>query len=338
MGRKTTARDVARAAGVSASTVDRVLNDRGGVAEAKEQAVLRAARRLGLDRALNQRAARTLRIAVLTQPPSNPYHAAVQRCFDAANRGYPLFNMQFRVRHIDPTRSTETARHIAALAPSHDGIVIVSAYDAEIAAALEAFSEAGKPVIALATDIRGIGPHRYVGPDNYRAGRVAGNLMGRFLGATGGEVLVLAGMLSMVGHEERVAGFRAVLAERHPQCRVSEVLESLEREERAGELVYQALKDKPAVRGIYNASAGAQPIVDALTALRRLDETVFITHELNDEYSRLLRAGLIDAIIDQDPAYEVRIAVEMMAADFGRSEALPESLITPVHIHMIENC
>jgi LacI family transcriptional regulator len=338
MARKTTARDVAEAAGVSASTVDRVLNARGGVAEGKERAVLAAARRLGLDRALNQTPARTLRIAVLTQPPSNPFHAVVQRGFEAANRGYPQFNMQFRVHHIDPERSAQTARRIAELASGHDGIVIVSADDARIASALGAFSRAGKPVIALATDMRGIGPHRYVGPDNRKAGRVAGHLMGRFLGATGGEVLVIAGMLSMIGHEERVAGFRAVLAERHPQCRVAEVLESFERGERAGELVYRALSRNPAVRGIYNASAGAQPVVDALIALKRQDGIVFITHELTDEYRRLLRAGLIDAIIDQDPAQEVRVAVETLAAHFGRAEAFPDSMITPVHIHLIENC
>jgi LacI family transcriptional regulator len=262
----------------------------------------------------------------------------VQRGFEAASRAYPQFNMQFRVHHIDPARSTQTARRIAELAPGHDGIVIVSADDARIAAALGTFSGAGKPVIALATDLCGIGPHRYIGPDNHKAGRVAGNLMGRFLGTEGGEVLVIAGMLSMIGHQERVAGFRAVLAERHPQCRVAEVLESFESGERAGELVYQTLKGNPSVRGIYNASAGAQPIVDALTALGQQEEIVFITHELTDEYRRLLRAGLIDAIIDQDPAHEVRVAVETLAAHFGRAETFPASLITPVHIHMIENC
>ena len=83
---KATARDVAKAAGVSLSTVDRVLNGRGGVAADKERRVLEWARKLRLDRALDQRAARTLRIAVLIQPPENPFHAAIQAAFKAANR------------------------------------------------------------------------------------------------------------------------------------------------------------------------------------------------------------------------------------------------------------
>ncbi|MGG7518105.1 LacI family DNA-binding transcriptional regulator [Allorhizobium undicola] len=337
MARKTTASDVARLAGVSASTVDRVLNNRGGVTEAREKAVLAAARRLGLDRALNQRAARTLRIAVMTQPPSNPFHAAIQRGFEQANRSYPQFNMQFRLHHIDPARGGQTARRIAGLAANHDGIVIVSAYDADIAAALSVFTEAGKPVITLATDMPGLESHRYIGPDNYSAGRLAGTLMGRFLGREGGAVMAIAGMFNMVGQQERVSGFQAVLRERHPACHMEAVQESLEQGERAGELVYQALRRNPSLRGVYNASAGAQPVVEALKALGRQD-VVFITHELTPEYRSLLKAGLIDAIIDQDPAQEVRTAVETLGAHFGRAEQPPASLITPVHIHLIENC
>ncbi|MHC2302053.1 LacI family DNA-binding transcriptional regulator [Rhizobium mongolense] len=261
---KPTARDLAVAAGVSLSTVDRVLNNRGGVGEDKERRVLENARKLKIDRALNQRAARTLRIAVLLQSRANPFHAAVQDSFEAANRDFLQYNR--------------------------------------------------------------------------KAGRVAGDLMGRLLGEGGGEIVVISGMLSMIGHEEREMGFRAVLRERYPQCKVAEVLESMERGERAGDLVFNALKGNPRIRGIYNASAGARSVVSAMNALGRRKEIVFITHELTDERRQLLREGLIDAIIDQDPALEVRAAVEALAAHFGRNDDPPACLTTSIHIHMIENC
>jgi LacI family transcriptional regulator len=337
MARKPTARDVARAAGVSCSTVDRVLNGRGGVATDKERRVLEAARRLRLDRALDQRPARTLRIAVLIQPPSNPFHAALQSAFEAANR-HGHFNMQFRIAHIDPTDPLRTAALITAMAPGHDGVAICSAHDDAITAALAAVSDRGKPVITLASNVRGGGRHIYVGPDNRQAGRVAGELMGRLLGEPGGEVVMIAGMLSMTGHQEREIGFRAVLRERYPQCHLLEVLQSMERGERAGDLVFRTLKRNPKVRGIYNASAGARPVVEAIQALGLGRRVTFITHELTEERRRLLRAGLIDAIIDQNPELEVRTAVDCLAAHFGRLEAAPASTITPVQIHTIENC
>jgi LacI family transcriptional regulator len=333
---KSTARDVAKAAGVSASTVDRVLNGRGGVAPDKERRVLEWARSLRLDRALDQRPARTLRVAVLLQPRENPFHAAVQAAFEAANRDFRHFNLQFRISHIAPSDRRRTARTIAALAPEYDALVLCSAHDDEIAAALDGFAARDKPVIALATDIRGGGRHTYVGPDNWKVGRVAGDLMGRLLGPAGGEVFMIAGMLSMIGHEEREMGFRSVLRERYPQVRLLEVLQSLEQGERAGDLVFRALKANAGIRGIYNASAGAQPVVDAIGGAGR-SGVVFITHELTEERRRLLREGMIDAIIDQNPEFEVRTAVEVIAAHFGRLDA-PPATVTPVQIHMIENC
>ena len=275
---------------------------------------------------------------MLAQPPENPFHAEIQSGFEAANRAYPQFNMQFRMYHIDPDRSDRIARQITDLVPQHDGIVIVSAYDGEIAAALTGFSGAGKPVITLATDMRGIGPHLYIGPDNRKAGRIAGDLMGRFLGAEGGDVIVIAGLLSMIGHRERAEGFCAVLAERYPRMLCVGGLREPRAQRSGGRLVFQAIKRNPQAREIYNTSTGAQPIIDSLTALKRQDDIVYITHELTSERRRLLRAGRIDAIIDQDPAQEVRTAVETMAALFGRAEVFPESLVTPLHIHMIENC
>jgi LacI family transcriptional regulator len=50
-----------------------------------------------------------------------------------------------------------------------------------------------------------------------------------------------------------------------------------------------------------------------------------------------LRPGLIDAIIDQNPEFEVRAAIDAMARLAGRLEGRSSTTITPVHIHMFEN-
>ena len=335
MGRKTTARDVAKAAGVSASTVDRVLNGRGGVDPDKERRVVEWARKLKLDRALRHRPVRALRIAVLIQPPENPFYAAVQDAFAAANRAYGDFNMQFLVRHFDAGRPSILPRLVRDLGDRHDGLILTVPQSDALADAIREVA-ARIPVVTLATDVRDCGRHAYVGPDDRRAGRVAGDLMGRFLAPAGGDVVMIAGLLSLIGNEEREMGFRSVLRERYPECRVAVVLESQERAERAGELVRDALNANPDIRGVYSVSAGAPVVVDALKALGR-EDVVFITHELTPDRRELLRQGLIDAIIDQNPEFEVRAAIETMARLTGRLEGPSSTTITPVHIHMIEN-
>ncbi|HMM62608.1 MAG TPA: LacI family DNA-binding transcriptional regulator [Mesorhizobium sp.] len=336
MGRKVTARDVAKAAGVSPATVDRVLNTRGGVRPDKEAAVIEAARRLGLDRALQFKAARTLKIAVLLQAPQNPFHAAVQAAFSAAGRTHADLNMQFRIFHAAPTDVVGMAARIAALARSHDGLILTCPDAGPIVDAVNA--AAGRvPVITFATDLPESARHVYVGPDDVMAGRLAGDLMGRFLPESGGEVVLIAGVRSMTGQRRREAGFGAVLAERYPRLTLGAVLECEEDAAKVAWLVRRALAEMPGLRGIYNASVGSREVVAALKAAGSARKVVFITHELTQDRQRLLREGAIDAIIDQNPAFAVHTAVLTMARLLGRGTAEPLAPITPVNIHMIEN-
>ena len=148
MGRKTTAKDVARAAGVSASTVDRVLNGRGGVDPDKERRVVEWARKLKLDRALKHRSARTLRIAVLIQAPDNPFYAEVQNAFAAANRAYGEFNIQFLLHHFDAGRPSILPRTVRELGEGHDGLILTVPQSDAVAEAIREVSARVPVVIA----------------------------------------------------------------------------------------------------------------------------------------------------------------------------------------------
>src|SRR5205823_7219414 len=64
----------------------------------------------------------------------------------------------------------------------------------------------------------------YVGIDSRQAGRLAGYLLGRFLGTSEPKkVAMFAGSLSYRGHEEREMGFRHILAEEFPNLAVVEL-------------------------------------------------------------------------------------------------------------------
>lgn len=103
MSRRSTARDIALAAGVSSASVDRILNERGGVSPEKEKAVIEAARRMRPDRQIRCHARRTLRVGVLRQPPRNPFHALPRDAFAAANRIRKSFNIEFSIFPEEPT-------------------------------------------------------------------------------------------------------------------------------------------------------------------------------------------------------------------------------------------
>ena len=161
--------------------------------------------------------------------------------------------------------------------------------------------------------------------------------MGRFLGREGGDIVMIAGLLSLVGQRERDAGFRQVLRERYPACRISAAFETRESAERAGLAILEALKENPDVRGVYHMTAGAFEAISALRSQGRSEDVVIIAHELTEDRRTLLKERAIDAIIDQNPELEVRTATELMARLLGRMEGVASTTITAVQVYTSEN-
>jgi LacI family transcriptional regulator len=333
--RKVSIVDVAKAAGVSPATVDRVLNRRGGVRSDKENLVLAAARALGIDRALERTPTRTLRIAVLIQGPGNPFHASLREGIDLASRMYAALNMQFFVQYIDPQRPAAIASQIRD-AHSYNGLIVTSPDDIRVRDAVTSLSR-HIPVVTLATDLADCGRAAYIGPDDDKAGRVAGDLMGLFLRPSGGRIMMVAGSRNITGHRDRERGFRAILNERHPSCSLATVIETGEDPEEAGRVVEIAFRTDPGLKGIYHLSSGARAIVKSLERLGRERDTTIITHELTKDRRRLLKERRINAVIDQKPKLEARLAIETIARLLGRLPGTGMSLATDIEIFLPEN-
>lgn len=337
--RKTTLTEIAAAAGVSIATVDRVVNRRGGVSPDAEAKVLEWANRLSLDRRLFRGHVRTLRVAVAMQSPQNPFYQALSRAFSESGALAADLGIRCFIHHIDVTDIPATRRKIGEAAEAHDALIVTCPDDPRLSEALRTIAQR-IPVVTMVTDLPTSGRIAYVGPDNRQLGRVAGELMGRFLGPPGGEVVIVLGMQRMTGHEEREMGFRAVLRERFPRCTIAAALESGEDQRRAGDVVHRALRGNPAINGIYNISAGNLAIASAIRSLGIEHTTVMITHEITPERRRMLRDGVLDAVIDQNPRLEVQRAIEVLGRHFKRAEpgAVDLDEPTPFSIFIRENC
>jgi LacI family transcriptional regulator len=325
---------IAAAAGVSRQTVDRVLNRRGGVSLERERAVLAAARSLGLDRNLERRPGRLLRVAVLMQPPANPYYEALGRGFMRANRVFSDHAITAYVTHVD-VRDPQLLRPLLRkVSRGYDGLVIVAPSRADLADEL-GWLAARFPLVALASDIPVAG-RRYVGPSNLQAGRLAGDLMGRLIGPLGGRAIVV-GSSQFTGHGERIAGFAAVLHERYPRCGIAAVIDSDDRGEAAAEAVGAALAREPGSAGLYNISQGNEVIARTVARVRPLGGVTFICHDLTAGTEALLRSGRIDAVIDQDPELEAQRALELVLAHYGRLDGDPLDGRTPLRVFFRES-
>ncbi|SNR48325.1 LacI family DNA-binding transcriptional regulator [Paracoccus sediminis] len=333
---KVTLEDVARTAGVSVATVDRVVNRRGGVSADKETAILHTARQLGLDRNLTVRPTTAKRIAILIQPPSNPFHDQLRRGLDQARAIHRDLNLLFQIEQIDPTRPDRVAARIARAGTWADGMILTVPASPQVVTAIEALPSR-IPVVTMADDVPTARRAAFVGPDDRQSGRVAGDLMGYLIGPAGGEALVLIGRFDMPGHGARGGGFIDVLAERHPAIRVTDVLETHEDKATAAAMALRAARANPDLHGIYLCTTGCSELVAALAPLRQSRPIAILTHELTPERRIMLRDRKVQAIIDQKPMLEARLAVETVARLVGRLDGDAGSIATEIQIVMPES-
>lgn len=315
--RRATVHDVARAAGVSLATVDRVLNGRPGVSSATATKVEEAIAEIGFTRDLNaslMARARDLHLVFFIPEGTNEF---MESLADAVSRR--VLSAQSDRIHLELVRikafdALGLAERLNALDPKiTDYAIIVSGDEPEVIAAIDGAHRRGVSVITLVSDLPLSARRNFIGVDNVAAGRTAASLMGRFL-PDGGKVGVIAGSLHLRDHLDRLEGFRSVLSAEFPQIEIVGPREGHDERSLTQAHVSEIIQEHEGLAGIYNLGAGNAGLVAALEASGRGGEIKVIAHELTGPTRFGLMGGTIDVVLDQNPDGEIR---EVIAAARG---------------------
>lgn len=311
-GMRSTLIDVAREAGVSGATVDRVLNGRSGVRDRTREVVLAAARRLGYivgaDAALTSG-----RLALDFVLPAGPNTFMSRLGTALSMQALERTDIDLRLHLVEGFNPDTLATKLAELEGKSAGIGLVAIDHPTVRDALRRVTRSGVPVITVVSDIQHIPRAGYVGIDNRSAGRLAGYLLYRFLGEGRHKVALFAGSVSYRGHEEREMGFRHMMSEHPGRLEIVGFSEIRDDDERAYRAAREHLDRHPDLSAIYNIGAGNRGIARALIELDRVDKVVFVGHDLTEYTNEYLLSGLMDAVIDQNPRVEAREAIEQLA-------------------------
>lgn len=312
-----TLEDVARAAGVSLATADRALNRRPGVREQTRRKIEDAAKRLGYrpDRAATALArGQHWRFCFVLPTGDNVFMRQLADAVRSTAAWMTEERVDIELVHVDVFEGPVLAHELARLGPRYDGFAIVALDHPAVREAIDALVEAGRYVVTLVSDVPASRRHHYVGLDNFAAGRTAGTLLGRFLGARAGTVGVVAGSLALRDHAERLAGFVQALAEVAPQLRVAPTREGRDNVERTQLATDDLLAAHRDLVGLYVVGAGKRGAVAALERAGRTGDVVFVSHELTPDTRRFLLAGKMAAVINQDSGHEARSAARVLLA------------------------
>lgn len=310
-----TIHDVARIAGVSLSTVDRVLNDRASVRKATQIRVAEAMRELGYERnaaAANLARRRQDRLLFILPAGSNSFMRGLER--ELTQRAEAWEFTSIAVETVAAFDDAALAQALRAVDPgTTHGVAVVATDSADVRAALAELRDRGVAVVTLVSDLPSSRRQHFVGIDNVQAGRTAASLLGRFCRGRPGNIVIVAGSMLVRDHAERRLGFEQVLRAEFPQQHVLPPLEGLDDQDIVASELDRVLRQQPDVTGIYSLGAGTRGVARALAGgcMAGARPSV-VVHELTPHSRQALLDGSFDAVIHQDPVREISAAVSLL--------------------------
>jgi LacI family transcriptional regulator len=300
-----TVHDVAQLAGVSTATVDRVLNQRSGVRAATAQRVVQAAgqlRYLPLDELHRVLRPRPLELVFLLPSGTNPYLRMLADQVRVSEAEFIAYNVRCRQVFFEGFNPQALARALLTQARRADAVAFMALNHPLVKDAVGRLSSQGRFVMTLISDLDQSPRLAYVGMDNRAAGRTAGLLLGRFIGARRGELALIAGSRSYLAHEEREAGFLSVMRESFPALRIVGLREGQDDADNNYRQARSLIRQYPGLAGIYNIGGASEGVARALLETGRAREIVFVGHGLTPDTRQQLIDGTLDVVITQHPS------------------------------------
>ena len=280
--------EVAAAAGVSLSTVDRVLNGRQAVHPDTRARVIDAL--AALDHPAVRRlgavpAAPLPRVGVVLHKAGQAFYRDFAAALERAAAGRVRLTLAWSASQSP----AEAAGLLRGLAADCDALAATAVNHPEVTAAVQAAAGAGRPVYALLSDFAPGLRRGYLGLDNRKVGRVAGWMVALAARAPG-PVAVFVGGHRWHGHDLRETGFRGYLREARPDLPVLDAQVNLETRALTYEATRALLARQPDLRGLYVAGGGMEGAIAALREARRPGAVALVVNELTPDS----RAGLAD--------------------------------------------
>ncbi|WP_102226630.1 LacI family DNA-binding transcriptional regulator [Acidimangrovimonas sediminis] len=344
MNRPTIA-DLAEEAGVSVSTVNRILGGTTPVRGSTMQRVQAAAEKIGFyglgaieDRM--RKSAPQYRLGFLLQQSSREIYQIFGRQIVAAARRRHAEVVEPLVDFVDLLTPENIAARLKALGRECDAVAVIAADHPVIGHTIRDLREIGKPVVSYITDQSAPERAAYVGADNWKLGRTAAWLIAQTTHQPG-RVAVFLGNHRYQCQDVSDASFRSYIREHAPHLTVEESRPTHEEPAEAYRMVTELLTKTDDLVGILIVGGG---ISGVLRALRQAPETRrrnirVVCRDIGPETRKGLSEGLITAALchpleaSSDQLVQTMIeAIEQGEGAATMQRTIPFEIITPENV------
>lgn len=339
--RRPNIKDIALLTGLSVATIDRAINNRGSVSNTAKDKIALAIGELNYrapTSPLFERKSTQLRFKFILPPARNSFSSQIVRAVTDAHLILTDVELTIDIVHVDLEDSTAVIAAIDAVDERvHVGAALFAVDGPGIRNAIDRLVDRGVKVVTVVTDIPTSKRHYFVGINNPAAGRLAASLMGKLCSGRTGKVGIITGSIKSIDQNERIATFKAVMAERYPNLRLMPPKEGFSKSELNRKITRELINKHYDLVGIYTLSAGQSGTLNALHETMHEDRPIIIMHEMSERIARDLRAGSIDAVISQNPGHIARSSVRILKALHFTQPIVGSQEKIRTEIYMAEN-
>lgn len=318
MANRPTIHDVAREAGVSSATVDRVLNGREKVREETARKVYEAARLIGYHAAplIGQRVQAELprlRLGLVLHKERQAFYQQFKAEAERAVSQAVGVRASLQVAFAASQSPKDFTDLMEGMAGRVDAIAATAITHAEVTEAVIRLNAKGTPCFSLLNDFAQGVRQNYFGLNNLKVGRIAAHMIAT-ASHTAGKIAVFVGGYRWHGHELRETGVRSYFREYAPQFQILDTLINLETRQLTYEATLDLLSRHPDLRGIYCAGGGMEGAIAAIREARAPGEVALVVNELTPE-SRAALVGRHVTMVISTPLQRLCDDLVRYAAD-----------------------
>lgn len=303
MKSRPTIADLARAAGVSVATVNRILAGSTSVRQRTMQRVQEAAGEIGFYgigaiEARKREATRRYRLGFLLQQSHREWYQLIaQKIREAANqiRDEEIEPVIEFVDRLDPEH---IAMRLLTLGDKCDAISVIAADHPLIGQTIQSLKVKGKPVVTYITDQSAPDRAGYVGTDNWKLGRTAAWLIEQTT-RTPGRLAVFIGNHRYQCQDISDASFRSYIREHASQLYVDDSRPTHEDPGEAHRIVSGLLAELDDLVGLFVTGGGISGVLQSLreAPAERRRRVRLVCRDIGPETRKGLAEGLITAAL-----------------------------------------
>jgi LacI family transcriptional regulator len=336
-----TTKDLAKEAGVSLATVDRVLNDRPGVKLKTVTLVNEAIEKIGFVRniqAANLARSKHYKFQFILPLSGGAFRNELIKRIQEVNLSLIADAILVEAVHIDVNDPHTVANHLASLKSDIiDGVAIMAPEAPQVRDAIARLTERSIEVVQFLSGQPKVSELDFVGIDNHAAGATAASLVGRFLTPSKGKIMIISDSMQSRDALERRLGFDEVIRTEYPNLDVLPSLETYGSEKRTKHIIQQCVENNPDLCAAYVMSSEAERSIVELDKSIGTDRLVLVAHERTAFTEQALLNDQIDAIIAQNTGHAVRSAIRIMKARCEQREPFTSQETIRIEILLKQN-